>query len=94
MDLKTNQDSNYVITAQCYFTKCAKIGALSSKTGVEVATWIYTNNFCKYSITDIHISDRGTEFCNQVSKVLYKKCGVRHCIMMPYHPQLNRMIER
>ena len=29
-----------------------------------------------------------------VSKELYKKCGVRHHITMPYHPQANGMIER
>ena len=75
---------NYVITAQCYFTKYVKIGALWSKTGLEVGTWIYTNIFCRYGVTDIHISDRGKEFCNEVSKELYKKCGVRHCIMTPY----------
>ena len=84
----------YVITAQCYFTKYIEIGTLRTKTGLEVANWIYTNIFCHYGVTDIHISDRGNEFCNMVSKELYKKCGVRHCIMMPYHPQANGMIER
>ena len=49
--------------------------------------------FCHYGITDIHISNRGMEFCNQVSKELYKKFGVRHRIMTPYHPQANGMKE-
>ena len=84
---------NYVITAQCYFTKYVEIGALKNKTGLEVGTWIYTNIFCRYGVTDIHISDRGKEFCNEVSKELYKKCGVRHHIMTPYHPQANGMIK-
>ena len=84
----------YVITAQCYFMKYVEIGALRTKSGLEVASWIYTNIFCHYGVTDIHISDRRNEFCNMVSKELYRKCGVRHCIMTPYHPQANRMIER
>ena len=84
----------YVITAQCYFMKYIETGALRTKTGPEVANWIYTNIFCHYCVTDIHISDRGNEFCNMVSKELYRKCGVRHCIMTPYHPQANGMIER
>ena len=83
----------YVITAQWYFTKYVEIGILRTKTGLEVAIWIYTNIFCRYSVTDIHISDRGKEFCNEVSKELYKKCGVRHRIMTPYHPQANGMIK-
>ena len=84
---------NYVITAQCYFTKYVEIGALKNKTGLEVGTWIYTNIFCRYGVTDIHISDRGKEFCNEVLKELYKKCGVRHHITTPYHLQANGMIE-
>ena len=84
----------YVITAQCYFMKYVEIGALRTKTGPEVANWIYMNIFCHYGVTDIHITDRGNEFCNIMFKELYKKCGVRHCIMMPYHPQANGMIER
>ena len=84
----------YIITAQCYFTKYIEIGALRTKTGLEVANWIYMNIFCHYGVTDIHISNRGNEFCNMVFKELYKKCGVRHHIIMPYHPQANGMIER
>ena len=84
---------NYVITAQCHFTKYVEIGALKNKTGLEVGTWIYMNIFCRYGVTDIHISDRGKEFCNEVSKELYKKCGVRHRITTPYHLQANGMIE-
>ena len=83
----------YVITAQCYFMRYVETGALRMKMGLEVANWIYTNIFCHYSVTDIHISDRGNEFCNMVSKELYKKFGVRHH-MTPYHPQVNGMIER
>ena len=32
----------YVVTAQCYFMKYVEIGALRTKTGLEVANWIYT----------------------------------------------------
>ena len=36
----------YIITTQCYFSKYIKIGALKTKTGVELSTWIYENIFC------------------------------------------------
>ena len=39
----------YVITAQCYFTKYIEIGTLRTKAGLEVANWIYMNIFCCYS---------------------------------------------
>ena len=83
----------YIITAQCYFSKYMEIGALKMKTGVEVSTWIYENIFCQYGVTDIHISDRGKEFVDNMASELYKKCGVKHRITMPYHPQANGMIE-
>ena len=44
-------------------------------------------------MTDIHISDRGKEFLNNMARELYKKCGVKHRIMTPYHPQANGIIE-
>ena len=44
-------------------------------------------------MTDIHISDRGKEFVNNMARELYKKCGVRHRITTLYHPQANGMIE-
>ena len=88
------RDYKYIYTAQCYFSKYIKIGALKTKTGVEVSTWIYENIFCQYGITDIHISDRGQEFVNNMARELYKKCGVKHRITTPYHPQANGMIAR
>ena len=36
----------HIITAQCYFSKYMEIGALKTKTGVEVSMWIYENIFC------------------------------------------------
>ena len=83
----------YIITAQCYFSKYIEIGALKTKTKVDVSTWIYENIFCRYGITDIHISDRGKEFVYNVARELYRKCGVKHRITTPYHPQANGMIE-
>ena len=83
----------YIITAQCYFSKYMEIGALKTKTGIEVLTWIYENIFCRNGVTDIHISDRGKEFVNNMARELYNKCGVKHCIMTLYHPQANGMIE-
>ena len=50
---------NYMITAVCYFTKFVELGALFTKEGQETGKWIYDNIFCQYSVTDIHITDRG-----------------------------------
>lgn len=72
----------YIITAECYFPKHVEMGALKTKSRLDVATWIY-DIFCQYGITDIHISNRGKEFTNSLAKKLLAKCGVRHHITTP-----------
>ena len=74
---KDKRGYKYITTAQCYFSEYMEIGALKTKTGVEVSMWIYENIFCWYGITDIHISDRGKEFVNNMAIELYKKCSCK-----------------
>ena len=84
----------YLISAQCYFSKFIELGALKTKKAEEVAKWIYNNIICRYSVTDIHITDNGLEFTNNLSKEMYKKLGVNLRLTTPYHPQANGMIEQ
>ena len=43
---------------------------------------------------DIHITNNGTGFFNQISQELYSGCNVAHCITSPYHPTVNGHMER
>ena len=36
-----------------------------------------------------NITNNGTEFVNKISKELYTRCNVAHCIKSPYHPAVN-----
>ena len=45
-------------------------------------------------MTDIHITDNGSEFANNLSKKMYKKLGVNLRLTKPYHLQANGMIEQ
>ena len=54
----------------------------------------YAISCCRYGVTDIHISDNGTEFVNLVAQDLYNHSGVQHHITLPYHPQANGLVER
>ena len=65
------------------------MGALNSKSALSVATWIFNNIFCHYSVTDIHITNNGMEFVNQISKELYSRCKVAHHFTSPFHPAAN-----
>ena len=92
MKLKPSKGYNYVITAIDYFTKYIKMGALKDKSALSVATWSFDNIFCHYSVIDIHITDNGTEFVNQISKD--SRCNVAHHITCPYHLAANGLMER
>ena len=50
MMMEPSKGMTYIITAVDYFTKYCEIGALSCKEENIVATWIYKNIFCRYSI--------------------------------------------
>ena len=94
MKLKPSKGYNYVITAIDNFTKYIEMGTLKNKSALSVATWIFDNIFCCYGVMDIHITNNGTEFVNQISKELYSRCYVAHRITLPYHPAVNGLMER
>ena len=48
--------------------------------------------FTRYGCPRRIISDRGREFCNELSKKLFGYFGVEHCVTAPYHPQANGML--
>ena len=43
---------------------------------------------------NIHITNNSTEFVNQISKELYSRCNVTHCITSPYPLAVNGLMER
>ena len=48
----------------------------------------------RYGVTDIFISDNGTEFVNKIACELNNRAGCTHCATSPYHPQANGLVER
>ena len=68
--------------------------ALKDKSALSVAMWIFDNISWHYGVTDIHITNNGTEFVNQISKELYSRCNVAHHNTSPYHPTVNGLVER
>ena len=94
MKLKPSKGYNYVMTVIDYFTKYVEMVALKDKSPLSVAMWIFNNIFCHYDVMDIHITNNGMEFVNQISKELYSRCNVAHHIILPYHSTANGLMER
>ena len=67
---------------------------MKTKTAIEVANFIYEELICQYGCSDIHITDQGREFCNEVNNTLLKRSGTCHRITLAYHPQANELVER
>ena len=45
-------------------------------------------------MTDIFISDNGTEFVNKIAWELNNRTGCTHRVTSPYHPQANGLVEK
>ena len=46
----------------------------------------------RYGMTDIFISDNGTEFVNKIAWELNNRAGCTHRVTSPYHPQANGLV--
>ena len=47
----------------------------------------------RYRVTDIFISDNGTEFVNKIAYELNNRAECTHHVMSPYYPQANGLVE-
>ena len=47
-----------------------------------------------YGCVQIKITDKGKDFCNEISEALDKITGVKHNITSAYHPQSNGLVQR
>src|SRR6266540_1603556 len=61
---------------------------------IVVAKFIYEEIICRFSVSRILQSDRGTHFVNEVIQELTDKFQIWHSLSSPYHPQSNGLVER
>ena len=98
VDIVTVQETNprykYVLTMVDHATRYLEAAPLTGKTAQEVADVVFNRLFLRYGPVNVLLSDRGGEFCNQVSEALFREMGVTHVTTAPYHPQTNGLVER
>ena len=78
----------YVLGVQCFFTKWMEMVPIPDKKATTIAKQLYII-FTWYGCPDVIVSDRGTEFCNQLNEALFYYFGVEHRVTAPYHPEAN-----
>ena len=83
----------YVLAAICNFSKEVFVTAVKDLSAASYRVWL-EGLFQVHGIPEVLISDNGTNFVANSSKAFLQKCGVRHILSPPYHPQSNGDIER
>lgn len=76
------------------FIKFPEARPLKDKKAETVALFIFEENICRYGCVQIKITDKGKEFCNEISEAPDKITGVKHNITSAYHPQSNGLVQR
>ena len=58
-----------------------------------VLKFLKENIFSRFGVPKAIISDGGSHFCNKPFESLLTKCGVKHKVATPYHPQTSGQVE-
>jgi len=92
--LKTSgRGKKFILCITDSFTKYVELVALPNKDAETVGNAIFNRWICRYGTMLELVSDNGTEFCNNISKALYKLLQVKHSTTTAYHPQTNAQAE-
>ncbi|MGL6006554.1 RNase H-like domain-containing protein, partial [Aeromonas sobria] len=89
----SGRGKKYILCMTDAFTKYAEMTAVENKEAITVSEAIFSKWICRYGTPLEIVTDGGKEFCNQISKELYKILKVEHSITTPYHPQCNAQAE-
>jgi len=89
----TPEGYNYILTLQDGWSRFVQAHPIRQKTAEEVATTIMDKYISTFGCPQAFHSDQGTEFCNAVMKILWKKLGVKHEVGPVANPQSN-LVER
>jgi transposase InsO family protein len=84
-----SQGKHYVLCLTDAFTKYAEITAVTDKSAPTVARAIFEKWICRFGCPVEITSDNGKEFCNELTKELFKLLQIKHATTTPYHPQCN-----
>jgi transposase InsO family protein len=92
--LKTSsQGKKFVLCITDAFTKYAEMVAIDNKEATTVARQVFERWICRFGTPLEIVTDNGREFCNALSKELYKLLQIKHSTTTPYWPQCNSQAE-
>ena len=92
--IESEGGSRYVIVIMDHFSGWPEAYTTTDKSAQTVANILLEEFIPRHSCPKLIISDRGTEFCNQLVDSLTTELNIQRIRTSPYHPQSNGKTER
>ena len=88
----TKNGNNYIITLVDYFTKWVEAKAIPNQKSEEVIKFL-TDVISRHGPPEIIITDNGSSFISDITKMMIDLYGTWIHYVSPHHPESNGMIE-
>ena len=89
----SDKGKRYLLCMTDACTKYVELVAIENKEASTVAEAIFSRWICRYGVPLDIVTDKGREFCAELTESLMKKLGASHFKTAPYHPQTNSQAE-
>ena len=94
MELDKSPRVANVLVFQDHFTKHVLAYVTPNQTAKTIAKFLYGGYISIFGALARLLSDRGTSFTSSIIEELCKILGIQQLWSMPYHPKINRLVER
>ena len=94
VELNQSPRVNNVLVFQDHFTKHVLAYVTPNQTVKNIAKFLYGGYISIFWALARLLSDRGTSFTSSIIEELCKILGIQQLQTMPYHPQMNGLVER
>lgn len=92
--IPTTQGNKYILTVRDLFSMFTFAIPMENITAENVARKLVDEIFTKFSMPEIILSDRGSNFCSKLFKNICKLFGIQHIKTTAFRPQSNGSLER
>ena len=89
----SGKGNKYILVLTDAFSKWVELVAIPRKDAQVVAEAIFNQWICRRGCPRSIVTDRGREFCNELSRELWERLEVDHKKTSAYHPQTNSAAE-
>ena len=94
MELNQSPRVTNILVFQDHFTKHVLAYVTPDQTVKTIAKFLYEGYIFIFGAPARLLSDRGTSFTSSIIEELYKILCIQWLWTMPYHPQMNGLVER